>query len=409
MVVIGGGFAGVNVVRGLGGAPASITLVDSHNHHLFQPLLYQVATGALAPGDIAYPIRSMLKRQKNVRVVLDEAIAIETASRRVALKNGTLEYDYLVVATGARDSYFGHDDWRPLAPGLKSLDDAREIRNRILLAFERAERETDDEKRRTLLTFVIIGAGPTGVELAGAIAEMSRHSMAGDFRQIDSRQARIVLVEAGPRVLPAFSERLSAAGEASLRRLGVEVIKNSPVTAMEPNRVVLGGASIAAATALWAAGIGATSLTRTLGAPLDRAGRVQVEKNLTIPGHPEVFVLGDAAAFFQDGKQLPGVAPVAILQGRHTAENLERAIRGEALRDFYYRDKGNLATIGREKAVAQFGPIGISGWPAWVAWLTIHLFFLIGFRNRFIVMFEWAWAYLTYQRGSRLITGKDLE
>lgn len=407
VVIVGAGFAGLYAARALARAPVEITLLDCRNHHLFQPLLYQVATAALSPGDIAYPIRAIVRGQKNTRVLLGEAVSIDTGKRKVILREGDLGYDYLILATGARHAYFGHDEWEPLAPGLKTLEDALEIRRRILLAFERAERETEESRRRALLTFVVVGGGPTGVELAGAIAEIARHVMVQDFRAIDPREARILLVEAGPRILPSFPEDLSAKAETSLRRLGVEVRKHAMVTAVESGRVVIGEEALATATTLWAAGVAASPLACSLGVPLDRAGRVIVEKDLTIPGHREILVIGDLAAFLESGKPLPGVAPVAIQQGRHTANNILRACRGESYEDFHYQDKGNLATIGRAAAVADFGPLKISGLAAWLAWLFVHIFFLIGFRNRFVVLFDWAWAYLTYQRAARLIIGKS--
>ena len=383
-----------------------VTVVDRRNHHVFQPLLYQVATAALSPGDIAYPIRSILRGQANAQVVLADAVAVDVEKRELALSDGRLAYDFLVVAAGATHSYFDHPDWEPLAPGLKSLEDALEIRERILLAFERAERETDAGRRRALLTFVLVGAGPTGAELAGAIGEISRHVLVSDFRAIDPREARIVLVEAGPRILPSFSEGLSAKAEASLARLGVEVRKGAPVTAIGPGFVAIGGERLDAGTILWCAGVSASPLARSLGAPLDRAGRVAVQPDLTIPGHPEVFVIGDLATFtHQTGRPLPGVAQVAIQQGRHAAENVRRAAAGAPLAPFRYRDPGNLAVLGRAAAVAELPHVKLSGFPAWLFWCFVHILFLIGFRSRFVVMFDWAWAFLTYQRGARLIVG----
>ncbi|MCI0722579.1 MAG: NAD(P)/FAD-dependent oxidoreductase [Acidobacteria bacterium] len=409
VVIVGGGFGGLYAARAFRGKSVQVTLVDRRNHHLFQPLLYQVATAALSPGDIAHPIRAILRRQKNVRVFLAEAVSVELKGRRLILRDGSIPYDYLILATGARHAYFGHDEWEDHAPGLKSLEDALEIRRRILLAFERAEREPDAQQRRALLTFVIVGAGPTGVELAGAIAEIARQVIVSDFRAIDPRDARVILVEAGPRVLPTFPEELSLAAEGSLNKLGVEVQKNRLVTSIEPARVRLGQEVIEAATVLWAAGVTASPLAQSLGAPLDRAGRVRVEPDLTISGHPEVLVIGDLAAFtHQTGNPLPGVCPVAIQQGRQAARNILRAIDGLPSESFHYWDKGNLATIGRAHAVADLGRFRISGVVAWLAWLFVHVFFLIGFRNRVLVIFEWAWAYITYQRGARLITG-DME
>jgi NADH dehydrogenase len=341
--------------------------------------------------------------------LLAEAVAVDLPARRLVLKDGSIPYDYLILATGARHAYFGHDEWETNAPGLKSLEDALEIRRRILLAFERAEREPEEQRRRALLTFVIVGAGPTGVELAGAIAEIARHVMVSDFRAIDPRDARVILVEAGPRILATFPEELSAVAEISLKGLGVDVLKDKRVTAIEPARVMLGTEVIATETVLWAAGVMASPLAQSLGVPLDRAGRVLVESDLTVPEHPEVMVIGDLAVFtHQGGNPLPGVCPVAIQQGRHVARNILRAIDDLPRESFRYWDKGNLATIGRAQAVADLGRFRISGMLAWLAWLFVHIFFLIGFRNRFVVIFEWAWAYFTYQRGARLITG-DIE
>jgi NADH:ubiquinone reductase (H+-translocating) len=406
VVIVGAGFGGLAAARALKHADALVTVVDRRNHHLFQPLLYQVATAGLSPGEIAYPIRGILRDQKNTKVLLEEAVAIDVSSRRVVLKSGELHYDYLIVATGATHSYFGHDDWEPWAPGLKSLEDALEIRRRILLAFERAEREIDAARRKALLTFVIVGAGPTGVELAGAIAEIARHVMVQDFRSVDPREARITLVEAGPRILPAFPESLSAKAEAALRKMGVEVMKGSAVTAVLPQAVVIRDQEIATSTTLWAAGVKASPLARSLGAPLDRAGRVLVQPDLSIPDHPEVFVIGDLAAFIDHtGKPLPGLSPVAMQMGRRAARNIQASAEGKARRPFHYFDKGIMATIGRAAAVADIRGLKLSGLIAWLAWLFVHILFLIGFRNRFVVMIDWAWSYVAYKRGARLITG----
>jgi NADH:ubiquinone reductase (H+-translocating) len=409
VVIVGAGFGGLSTARALARAELRVTLIDRRNHHLFQPLLYQVATAGLSPGEIAYPIRAVLRRQKNARVLLEEAVAVDVGARKVLLRQGDLSYDYLVLATGARESYFGHDDWKPWAPGLKSLEDALEIRRRILLAFERAEREAVESRRQAPLTFVIVGAGPTGVELAGAIAEIARHVMVEDFRVIDPRQARIILVEAGPRILPSYPEMLSAKAQASLEKMGVEVLTKSLVTSVRPDAVEIGDRKIPTMTTLWAAGVQASPLARSLGAPLDRAGRVLVQPDLTVPGYAEVFVIGDLATFLPPGgKPLPGVAPVAIQQGRHAARNIVRARQGKPLEPFHYVDKGSLATIGRAAAVADFGRLKLSGFFAWLAWLLVHIFFLIGFRNRLVVMVDWAWAYFAYHRAARLITG-DIE
>jgi NADH dehydrogenase len=396
----------LNTVRELRRARVRVTLVDRRNHHLFQPLLYQVATAALSPADIAYPVRSIVRRQRNAAVLLAEAVAVDRAARELVLSDGRLPFDYLVLATGARHAYFGHDAWETNAPGLKNLEDALEIRRRILLAFERAEREPDEPRRRALVTFVIVGGGPTGVELAGAIGEISRQVMVSDFRAIDPREARIVVLEAGPRILPSFPEDLALEAQESLRALGVEVRTGCAVTAMENGFVEADGTKIAAATILWAAGVRASPLAVTVGAPLDRVGRVLVEPDLSIPGDANVFAIGDVAAFLhQTGAPLPGVAPVAIQQGRHVAENVRRDVAGKPRRPFHYRDRGSLAVIGRARAVAQFGRLKLTGFLAWLAWSFVHILFLIGFRNRALVLFEWAWAYFTYQRGARLITG----
>ncbi len=406
VVIVGAGFGGLAAARALARAPVRVTVIDRRNHHLFQPLLYQVATAALSPGDIAYPIRSILRHQANATVLLADVLEVEPEARRVVLDEGSLNYDYLIVATGARHSYFGHDDWEAAAPGLKSLEDALEIRRRILLAFEKAERETDLERRRTFLTFVLVGGGPTGAELAGAIAEISRHVLVSDFRSIDPREARVLLLEAGPRILPTFPAELSGRAAESLRRLGVEIRESSPVTAIAPDSVEIAGVPLAAATILWCAGVAASPLTRSLAAPLDRAGRVLVEPDLTIPDHPEIFVIGDQAAFLhQSGKPLPGVAQVAIQAGRHASKNIRRAIVGDPMLPFHYRDPGNLAVLGRAAAIADLGRVRLSGFAAWLFWCFVHILFLIGFRNRVLVMFEWAWSYLTWQRGARLITG----
>ncbi len=406
VVIIGSGFGGLAAARSLRRAPVRVTVVDRRNHHLFQPLLYQVATAALSPASIAYPIRSILRGQRNARVLLAEAQAIDVEPHRIALSDGSLGYDFLILATGSRDSYFGHDDWSGWAPGLKTLEDALEVRRRILLAFERAEREHDGARRQALLTFVLVGGGPTGSELAGAIAEISRRVMVSDFRQIDPRDARVVLVEAGPRILPAFPEKLSRKATAELERLGVEVRVATTVTGVGPGFVQLGDERLEAATVLWNAGVTGSVLAGTLGVALDRSGRVPVEEDLSIPGHPEVFVIGDLAAFvYQTGKPLPGVAQVAIQQGRHAAENIKRRLQGEPALAFRYRDLGNLAVLGRGAAVADLGRVRLSGFPAWVFWCFVHIMKLVGFRNRVIVFLEWAWAFVTWQRGARLITG----
>lgn len=406
VVILGAGFGGLYAARELQNAPVRVTVIDRRNHHLFQPLLYQVATAGLSPGDIAYPIRSVLRRQKNTHVLLAEAVAIDTERQCIELRDGQISYDYLIVATGATHSYFGHDAWEEHAPGLKTLEDALEIRRRILLAYERAEREPDPVRRQMLLTFVIVGGGPTGVEMAGAIAEIARKVLVEDFRVIDPRESRIVLVEAGPRILSAYPEDLSQKAAEALHRMGVEVRTHTAVTQIEPEVVHLGDENLPAGTAIWAAGVAASPLARSLNVPLDRAGRVAVEPDLSLPGHPNVFVIGDLALFtHQSGKPLPGVAPTAIQQGRHAARNIKRLVRGEPAKPFHYLDKGSLATIGRARAVAQIGKLKISGLFAWLLWLLVHILFLIGFRNRFIVMTQWTWGYLSMQKVARLITG----
>lgn len=408
VVIIGGGFGGLYAARALRRARVRITLLDRRNHHVFQPLLYQVAMAALSPGDIASPIRWILRRQKNVEVLLAEARSIDVATKRVILTDGELSYDFLIVAAGATHAYFGHDDWPQRAPGLKTLDDALEMRRRVLLAFERAEREPNAERRRALLTFVLVGGGPTGVELAGALAEISRHSLARDFRHFDPGSARIILIEAGPTLLSTFPLPLREAARRDLERLGVEVITGAAVTDVRDGAVVVGGQRIEAATILWAAGVAASPLAATLGARLDRAGRVFINPDLTIEGHPEVFVIGDLAVLAgDDGKPLPGVAQVAIQMGKHAAHNIMRALEGQPYRAFKYKNLGNMATIGRASAVAEFPSFTMKGLPAWLAWLFVHILNLIGFRNRLVVMVQWAWAYITYQRGIRLITGED--
>ncbi len=406
VVIVGGGFGGLYAARALAGQPVRVTLLDRRNHHLFQPLLYQVATAVLNPSDIAAPLRSVLRRATNVTVFLASVERVELAGRRVVLERGAIGFDALVLAAGASHSYFGHDDWEVFAPGLKTLEDALEIRRRVLLAYEAAERELDGAEQLALLTFVVIGGGPTGVELAGALGEISRQTIARDFRLIDPAKARIILLEGGLRILPTFPEPLSRRAEDALRRIGVEVRTHASVTRVTADAVWLGGEQIRSRTVLWAAGVAAAPLARTLGAPLDHAGRVLVEPDLSVPGHPEVFAIGDLCAFLhQTGAPLPGVAPVAIQQGRAVADNVLRRLRGQPTRSFRYRDKGSMATIGRAAAVAVVGRFRLSGLLAWLAWLLVHIMFLIGFRNRLLVLFEWAWAYVTWHRGARLITG----
>jgi NADH dehydrogenase len=411
VVIIGGGFGGLEAARALAGARVRVTLLDRHNYHLFQPLLYQVATASLSPGDIASPIRWVLRRQKNVQVLLADVQAIDPSAQQVAIDGDRIAFDYLIVAAGASHSYFGHSEWAARAPGLKTLDDALEMRRRVLLAFEAAERERDVEKRRRLLTFVIVGGGPTGVELAGALGEIARQSLAQDFRSIHPESARIVLVEGGPHVLPPFSDRLREAARRDLERLGVEVRTSAVVTAVDEDGVTLTSSSgslerISAQTVLWAAGVAASPLAKSLGVPLDRAGRASVEPTLAVPGHASTFVVGDMCAFVQDGKPLPGVAQVAMQQGRHAARNILRAIEGRPLEIFRYKDLGIMATIGRGAAVGDIFGLKISGFFAWLFWIFLHIFWLIGFRNRFVVLTEWAYAFVTFQRRVRLITGE---
>ena len=408
VVIIGGGFGGLAAAKALRAAAARVTVVDRRNHHLFQPLLYQVATAALNPSDIAQPIRSILRRQRNASVILGEAVEVDLAARKVILRDEELKFDYLILATGATHSYFGHDDWEPSAPGLKTVEDAVEIRRRVLVAYEAAERESDAAAQREWLTFVIVGGGPTGVEMAGALAEISRRVLARDFRRIEPRRARIILIEAAGRVLPAMSPESSRSASRQLERLGVEVLTSTAVTGVDDNGVNHASARIAARTVIWAAGVAASPLARSLGVPLDRAGRVAVEPDLTLRGEPRVFIIGDLAAMQQDGKPVPGVAPAAMQQGRHAARNIIRSIRGEPREPFRYADKGTLATIGRAAAVIDFGRIHLSGFVAWMLWLVVHIFYLIGFRNRVLVLTEWAWVYLRNERGARLITG-DVE
>jgi NADH dehydrogenase len=406
VVIVGGGFGGLYVAKALKGADAHLTIVDRRNHHLFQPLLYQVATAALNPADIASPIRSVFRGWPNVSVLLAEAVAVDVAKKRLVLEDGELAYDYLVLATGATHSYFGHDGWAPFAPGLKSVEDALEIRRRVLLAYEMAEREPDPARRREWMTFVIVGGGPTGVEMAGALAEISRQALSREFRRIDPTHARIILIEGEPRVLPSYPEDLSAKARVQLERLGVDVWTGARVTGVDATGVDLGPERIVARTVVWAAGVAASPLPKALGLPLDRAGRVQVNADLTIPGRDDVFVIGDLAAVQQDGRPVPGVAPAAIQMGRHVAGNIRRAMAGQPRQPFRYRDKGSFATIGRGKAVGDLrGGWKLSGFTAWLAWLAIHLFFLIGFRNRVLVIVQWAYSYVTFRRGARLITG----
>jgi NADH dehydrogenase len=406
VVIIGAGFGGLNAARSLAREHVQITIVDRKNHHTFQPLLYQVATAGLSPGEIAAPIRAVFRDDKNVISLLEEVQDFDLERRIVKTGEQELPYDYLVVAAGATHAYFGHDQWEPYAPGLKTIEDALEIRRRVLLAFELAERQAASGAAHEPLNFIVVGAGPTGVELAGALAEITHHVLAHEFHSIDPRSATILLLEGGPRVLSAYPEDLSHSAEEQLRRLGVDVRTSTLVTQVEPGAVRFGETRMVAPVILWAAGVAASPLGKKLGVPCDRAGRVFVQPDLTLPGHPEVFVIGDLAALKdENGKMLPGVAPVAIQQGKYVAKTIHRDLRREPRQNFKYWDKGSLATIGRAAAVAQFGKIHISGFIAWLSWLFIHIFFLIGFRNRLLVFIQWAWSYVTYERGARLITG----
>ena len=414
VVIVGGGFGGLAAARALRRARVEVTLVDRRNFHLFQPLLYQVATGSLSPANIAAPLRALLRKQRNARVLLGDVREIDANRRRVLLANGELPYDTLVVAAGVSHHYFGHDEWAAFAPGLKTIEDATEIRSRILLAFERAERSGDDAQRRALLTFVVVGGGPTGVELAGALAEIARVTLRDDFRAADPTDARIVMLEAAQRVLPSYPPDLSRAAEASLRRLGVEVRTGALVTALTPGAVEfregVGAQSLAAETVLWAAGVKASPLAQELagatGAPLDRAGRVRVRPDLTVPGHPEIVVIGDLACVEQSGAPLPGVAPVAMQQGAFAARLVRARLRGRTPGPFIYRDRGNLATIGRNEAVADVFGLRFTGYLAWLVWLFVHLMNIVEFRNRLLVLVQWAWNYWTFDRSARLITGE---
>ncbi len=406
IVIVGAGFGGLAAAKALAKAPVDITVIDQHNYHLFQPLLYQVATAGLSPADIASPIRSVLARQRNTTVILAEVSGVDLDRRQAVAEDRRVGYDFLILATGARHAYFGHDDWARYAPGLKRIDDATYLRRRILLAFEKAESETDPERRRSLLNFVVVGGGPTGVEMAGAIAELARKALKSDFRTIDPGSARVILVEAAPRLLTPFDPRLSEAARKSLERLGVEVRLDATVTLCDADGVAIGAERIAAATIVWGAGVMASPAGLWLGAKTDPAGRVEVLPDLSLPGHPEVFVIGDTAlAGSRDGRPLPGIAPVAKQQGAYVARLLMDRLRGRARPPFRYWDFGILATIGRKHAVVQMGPLRLSGSFAWLLWCFAHIYFLIGFRNRLAVVMNWAWNYVTFQRGMRLITG----
>lgn len=415
VLIVGAGFGGLNAARALAKAPVQITVIDRKNFHTFQPLLYQVATAGLSPGEIAEPIRSILRHYKNVEVLMAEVTGFDLDRRVVETPELQIPYDHLIVASGATHSYFGHEDWEPFAPGLKTIEDALEIRRRVLLAFELAERQAAAGETEAPINFVVVGGGPTGVELAGTLAEISRYALAHDFRSINPARTHILLIEGGPRVLPAYAEDLSRSAEEQLRHLGVEVRTSAMVTQVEAGAVCLGETRLPATVVLWAAGVAASPLGKRLGVAVDRAGRVPVQHDLSLPGHPEVFVIGDlAAARDEHGKPLPGVAPVAIQQGKYVAKLIRKEVEAlprkngraaEPRPPFHYWDKGSLATIGRAAAVAQFGKIHISGFIAWLSWLFVHILFLIGFRNRLLVFIQWAWSYVTYERGARLITG----
>jgi NADH dehydrogenase len=411
VVIVGAGFGGLSAASGLAGAPVRLTVIDERNYHLFQPLLYQVATAGLSPADIAAPIRGILSRQRNARVLLGRVVGVDTAHRVVRLRNREVAYDSLIIATGARHAYFGHDEWAAFAPGLKNVDDATKLRRKILSAFERAEDEADTAVRQRLMTFVVVGGGATGVEMAGAIAELAKVALARDFRMIDTAMSRIVLVEAGPRLLPGFPEALSATAKSSVERLGVEVRLGQAVTACDDSGVSLGDETIACATTVWAAGVKASPAAQWLAAEHDRAGRVIVRDDLTLPGHSEVFVIGDTALVRDAaGKPLPGVAPVAKQQGKYVARVLRARLRGKPKAPpFRYRSVGNLATVGRGSAVVDFGRVRLTGRIAWLVWSVAHIYFLIGFRSRLVVAMDWLWSYVTFQRGARLITEGEMD
>jgi NADH dehydrogenase len=410
IVIVGGGFAGLNAAKELGSASSDemeIVVVDRRNHHLFQPLLYQVAMAGLSPADISTPIRTELRRYPNVRVQLGTATGVDLHRRVLHVDSGDLEYDYLVLACGATDSYFGHDEWEPHAPGLKTLEQATEIRRRVLMAFERAEIEPDANARRELLTFVVVGGGPTGVELAGALGELSRHTLGRDFRRIDPSATRVILIEGGPRILPAFAPDLSAAAARSLEKLGVTIWTDTRVTGIDEHGVQAGEEHVRAATVLWAAGTRASTLNEQLGKGLDKIGRVPVRDDLSLEGHPEVFVIGDQARFVENGEDVPPLCPPAIQQGKHAAKNILADLRNVTREPFHYWDKGIMATVGRAQAVVQTGGLHMHGFLAWLAWCFVHIFYLIGFRNRIIVFIQWVWSYIRYKRGARLITQRD--
>jgi NADH dehydrogenase len=404
IIILGAGFGGLEAAKALRREPVEITMIDRDNYHCFQPLLYQVATAALSPADIAWPVRHILRRQENVTVFMAEVTGVDTEARTVQTPAGTFPFDFLVVATGAMHSYFGHDEWADFAPGLKCIEDATRIRRRILSAFEQAELARDEAERRRLLTFVIVGGGPTGVEMAGAIAEIARDTLARDFRRIDPRSARCVLIEAGPRLLPSFSEEISRYARETLIRMGIDVMSSTRVTRCDAHGVDLAAGRIDAGCVIWAAGVVASPAATWLSAKHDRAGRVTVQPDLSLPGHPEIFVIGDTASVQQDGHPVPGLAPAAKQMGNYVAKAIMARVSGRSLPPFHYRHQGDLATIGRRAAVVELGPIRLKGFVGWVFWSVVHIYFLIGLRNRFAVAFDWLWSYVTFQRGARLIT-----
>jgi len=405
VVIVGAGFGGLRAARALRNAPVHVTVIDRQNHHLFQPLLYWVATAGLSPADICSPIRGILQKQKNTEVFMEEVTGVDFQEQRVLMGDRSVHYDYLVLATGVHDNYFGHPEWERYAPGLKSIVDATSLRRKILLSFEAAELETDPEKVKELLTFVLVGAGPTGVEMSGAIAELAHKALASDFRHIDTRMTRIILIEAAPRILATFPESLARKTEKRLSSMGVEVRTGTPVSDLDEHGVKVDGERINAGTIIWSAGVSASSAGKWLGTEVDRAGRVKVSSDLSVPGHPNVFVIGDTASAMQDGKPLPGVAQVALQGGRYVASVIIDRVKGKELnKPFYYRDKGNLATVGRSYAIVDIGNIRLTGFFAWLMWLAVHIYFLVGFRNRLVAIFQWAWTYFTYARGARLIT-----
>lgn len=409
VLIVGGGFAGLNAAKGLGNVPGiDVTLIDRTNHHLFQPLLYQVAMAGLSPADIAAPIRSLLSRFRNVRVLLGEVQSVDLSRKMAVTASGDLPFDYLVMACGARHSYFGHTEWEEFAPGLKTLEQATEIRRRVLSAYEEAERAASPDEKKRLLTFVVVGGGPTGVELAGAIGEMSRFTLARDFKSINPALARVILIEAGPRILAMFSDEQSARATRDLEHLGVQVWCNSAVTKIDAEGVEIQTERIRAATVLWAAGVSASPLGKTAGLPVDRSGRVTVEPDLSVPGHPNVFVAGDQACFtHQTGQPLPGTAPVAMQQGWYLARTIRGDLQNLPRKPFVFVDKGQMATIGRSRAVLEMGKLKLAGFTAWLMWLVVHIYYLTGFKNRLLVVLQWAWSYLTFRRGARLIVPKE--